>query len=236
MSLNEGKVDLFVSAVGANVPAPNMAGVAYSIPYLSNGGIAGIAKRPEVIDRVRDSLHALGEGLHAREQALAGLTIAVQEGTAAHAYAMAELKASRMIVVDSLPAAFESDDPKVKVDVILGSYPVLKFVTARTRKDWQLIMLEPGKPFILTKEHYAIVMPEQSYKLRWLVNKLLLRLEETGRLQDLHRRWFDENYAYPSRALSEGLPFLTGHVVQAHDPARPVDHVAPRGKAEPRTN
>lgn len=145
-SLNERKIDVFVSAVGANVPAPNMAGVAYSLPYLFNGGIAGITKRPDVIDRVRASLRTHGEGFDARERALSGLTVSVQEGTGAHVYAMAQLTTSRVVVVDSLPTAFESDDPTV--DVILASHPVLKFVTARFRKEWQVITLETGRPFV----------------------------------------------------------------------------------------
>ena len=215
-SLNEGKIDVFVSAVGANVPAPNMAGVAYSLPYLFNGGIVGITKRPDVVDRVQASLRTHGEGFDARERALSGLTVAVQEGTGAHAYAIAQLTASRVVVVDSLPAAFEADDPTV--DVILGSHPVLKFATGKVQTDWQLITLESGRPFFLTKEHYAIVMPERSYKLRWFVNRLLLRLEETGRLHDMQQRWFDQDYTYSSRALTEGL------LVAIETPARRSPH------------
>ncbi|MGZ8383391.1 MAG: hypothetical protein ACXWWE_05220, partial [Nitrospira sp.] len=41
--LNEGQLDWFVSAVATNIPAPDRAGVAYSLPYFYGGGIGGIA-------------------------------------------------------------------------------------------------------------------------------------------------------------------------------------------------
>jgi polar amino acid transport system substrate-binding protein len=43
--LNEGQLDLFVSAVAANIPSPTRAGLAYSTPYFYNGGIGGITAR-----------------------------------------------------------------------------------------------------------------------------------------------------------------------------------------------
>ena len=48
VELSEGKVDLFVSAVGANIPSPTRAGLGYSTPYFFDGGIGGITQRQEV--------------------------------------------------------------------------------------------------------------------------------------------------------------------------------------------
>jgi polar amino acid transport system substrate-binding protein len=226
MDLNEGKVDLFISVVGASVPAPARSGVAYSLPYLSNGGVTAIVQRPEILARVRASLEVHGEQppqSSQKERALAGLSVAVQEGTSAHLYAVENLKESRLLVFDSLPAAFESDDSSI--DVILGSYPIFEFVTKRVRKKWQLITLDNEKPFLLTREQYALVMPEQSYRLRWAVNKLLLQLEETGRLAEMQKRWFEEEYVFPERALTEGLPVVAEKVFLKEVPERHADPV-----------
>ncbi|TAJ27693.1 MAG: transporter substrate-binding domain-containing protein, partial [Nitrospirae bacterium] len=118
VALNEGKLDLFVSAVSANVPFPARASLAYSIPYFYDGGLSGIAQRPEVAERVRARLTGATEqsaGLAVRQTALSGLTVAVQEGTVAQGYAEEHLKAVRLVLCDSLPAAFESEDPAVDV-------------------------------------------------------------------------------------------------------------------------
>ncbi|MBM4125430.1 MAG: ABC transporter substrate-binding protein, partial [Nitrospira sp.] len=48
VELNEGKLDLFVSAVAADVPAPARAGLAYSTPYYYDAGLTAIVRRPEV--------------------------------------------------------------------------------------------------------------------------------------------------------------------------------------------
>lgn len=224
MDLNEGSVDLFISVVGANVPAPARSGVAYSLPYLSNGGVAAITKRAEILARVRASLEAQDKQpllLSQKERALSGLSVAVQEGTSAHLYAVENLKGSRLLVFDSLPAAFESDDPSI--DVILGSYPVLRFVTERIRKKWQLITFENGKPFLLTREQYALVMSEQSYRLRWTMNTLLLQLEETGRFAEMQKRWFEDEYDFPARAMTEGLPVVAEKVFLKEVPGPHAD-------------
>lgn len=214
VELNEGKLDVFVSAVAANVPSPTLAGFAYSIPYFYNAGISGITKRPEVAERVRERLRtdrAGPDGLGGKEHALDGLTVAVQEETGAHLYAAANLKDIRLVLCDSLPAAFESEDPPV--DVILGGQPILEFMVKRVRKDWQLLVLDNGKPFFLTRENYVVVMAEGSYRLRWFVNNLLFRLDESGRLVRMRERWLEETYAYPRRAAIEGLPFAVEKMV-----------------------
>lgn len=54
------------------------------------------------------------------------------------------------MLCDSLPAAFESQNPPI--DLILGKQPVLDYTVRRVRKDWHLIMLDGGKPLVLTRE------------------------------------------------------------------------------------
>ncbi|MGH7207158.1 MAG: substrate-binding periplasmic protein [Nitrospiraceae bacterium] len=225
--LNEGQLDLFVSAVAANTPSPTRAGFAYSIPYFYNGGISGIARRPEIIERVRANLRAQAEnpapdGLIANERALTGLTTAVQELTAAHLYAEANLKTSRLVLCDSLPAAFESADASNDpvIDVILGAQPVLEFTATRVRKDWKLLTRDDGRPFFLTQAHYSVVMAEESYRLRWFVNSLLFRLDESGRLLEIRKRWTEEAYAFPRRASAEGLAFDVEKMVAHYDQGR----------------
>ncbi|MEY4706096.1 MAG: hypothetical protein RL042_2301 [Nitrospirota bacterium] len=222
--LNEGQLDLFISAVAANVPSPTRAGFAYSIPYFYNGGISGITSRTETAELVRANLRAQvtsppPDGLVANERALAGLTIAVQEWTAAHLYAEANLKTSRLVLCDSLPAAFESADAATApaIDVILGAEPVLEFMVARVRKDWRLLTLDTGKPLFLTRGHYAVVMAEESYRLRWFVNNVLFKLDEAGKLAEIRRRWLEESYAFPRRAATEGLPLDVAKMVAHYD-------------------
>lgn len=222
VELNEGKLDLFVSAVSANIPSPTRAGLAYSVPYFYDGGVSGIAKRAEIAQRVRETLSPALQNkedrLPAVQAALAGLIVAVQEGTSAHVYAMTHLKTAKLVLCDSLPAAFESEDPAI--DVILGKEPVLKFMVERVRRDWQPLALERGKPLLLTREHYSVVTAEENYRLRGLVNDLLFQLEESGRLAEMRRRWQEDVYAYPRRAASEGLPFAAEGVAQHYDQGR----------------
>ena len=73
---------------------------------------------------------------------------------------------------------------------------------------------------VLTREHYVVVMAEESYGLRSLVNDLLFRLEESGRLAEMRRRWLEETYAYPRRAAAEGLPFSAEDMPQHYDQGR----------------
>jgi polar amino acid transport system substrate-binding protein len=216
VELSEGKLDLFVSAVSADLPSPARAGLAYSMPYFYNGGIAGIARRADVIERVRMHTDRPPETSAASiPEELAGLAVAVQEGTGAHLYAQTYLPQSQLVLCDSLPAAFESQDPTI--DVILGKQPVLQFMVTRVRKDWRQLIGGNGKPLLLTREHYAVVMAEESYRLRSLVNDILFRLDESGRLDAMRHRWLEDQYAYPRRAAREGLPFSAEDMPQHYD-------------------
>ena len=67
------------------------------------------------------------------------------------------------------------------------------------------------------REEYAVVVAEESYRLRWIINDLLFRLWESGRAGEMRRRWFVDDYAYPRRATTEGLPFTAEQVVQHYD-------------------
>lgn len=223
--LNEGHLDWFVSAVATNIPVPARAGVAYSLPYFYAGGVSGITRSPEVLGRVQANLreqtnHPSADRLAATSHALDGLTVAVQDETSAYHYAEANLSASRLLLCDSLPAAFEHADSHADppIDVILGAQPVLEYMVKRVRKDWSLLTRENGAPLFLTKADYGVVIAEESYRLRWLVNDLLLKLDESGRLRDMRTRWMDEEYAFPRRASLEGLPFdvekMAAHYVQ----------------------
>lgn len=218
VELNEGKLDLFVSAVAADVPAPTRAGLAYSTPYFYDAGLTVIVRRPEVAELVRARLRSQGDrppSVVEINAALEGLTVAVQGGRTAQYFAEANLSTAKLVLCDSLPAAFESEDPVI--DVVLGGRPVLEFTVNRVRKDWQRLTLGSGKPLMLTREHYAVVMAEESYWLRWMVNDLLFQLNESGRLAEMRRRWLEEDYAYPRRAAKEGLPFAVEHMPQHYD-------------------
>lgn len=216
--LSEGKVDLFISAISANVPLPGRGGLGYSTPYFYDGGTGAIVRRPDLADRLLASFTDRPSPLPDRDalkRALAGLTVAVQEGTSAHLYAETSLTDSTLILCDSLPAAFESQEPVV--DVILGKQPVLEYLVTRVRKDWRSLATPNGRPLVLTKENYAVVMAEESYRLRRLVNDVLFQLDASGRLAQMRRRWFEETYAYPRRAAAEGFPFDADNMVAHYD-------------------
>ena len=206
--LNEGQLDFFVSAVAAGSPSPARSGFAYSTPYFSQGGIGAIATQPEVIDLIRARLRTAG-GTTARKQLLEGLTIAVQDSTAAHLYAESNVTTARLLVCDSLPAAFEHAAAGLSppIDVIIGAHPVLDFMVKTTRQDWQLLAKNDHTPLRFTQDDYAVVMAEESYALRGFINDVIFQLYESGRLEHMRHRWIDESYAYPRRASTEGLPF-----------------------------
>lgn len=212
IELTEGNLDFFVSSISANVPAPNRVGLGYSNPYFEAGGTGGIAARPEVAERFRAHISRQST---VPADAFSRLTVAVQEGTSAQFYAESSLTGIRLVLCDSLPAALETKDPPI--DLILGKAPVLEYTVRRSRKDWHLLRSENGKPLVLTREHYAIVTDEESYRLRRFLNELLFRLEESGRLAEMRRRWLEEDYAYPRRAATEGLPFAAEKMPQHYD-------------------
>lgn len=215
--LNEGKLDFFVSSISANVPLPARSGFAYSSPYFTEGGLGGLTHRREIAQRIAATVGrtAVGADLAPVRKAFAGLTVAVQEGTTAELYARGTLKDSRLLLCDSLPAAFEWQAPPI--DVMLGKLPVLQYERATVRKDWEVLATETGTPLRLTREQYAVAMAEDSYRLRALVNHELFLLDETGRLAEMRRRWFEDSYAYPRRAATEGLPFAAENVPAHYD-------------------
>ncbi len=215
--LNEGQLDFFVSAAVVGVPSPARAGFAYSTPYFSNGGIGVIVKRPEIAEQILTRL-SISQG-ESRPSLLDGLTIAVQDSTAAHLFAEANVRSAKLVLCDSLPAAFEQAEGGAAFDIqaILGAHPVLEFMVKTTRKDWRLLAHPDGKPLKLTRADYGIVMAEDSYKLRWFVNQVLFQLAESGRLETMRKRWIKDEYAYPRRASAEGLPFDVPKMVQHYD-------------------
>ncbi len=144
-----------------------------------------------------DTLAAVQEGF-------AGLTVAVQKGRSSHLYAKANLKRIRMVICDSLPASIETKDPNI--DVILTNHSILEYVTKRVWQDWRLLTQIDGTPLLLTHEDLSIVTSDEHRQLQWFLNNLLFRLEESGRLKHMRRRWVDAEYAPTRRATTEGLP------------------------------
>ena len=205
--LNEGRLDFFVSAVARGTPSPARAGIAYSSSYFGEGGLTGISRRPEILEMIQVRFRHGGSGSGA--SALKGLAIAVQDGTDAYWYAQAFLQPGRLIVCDSLPAAFEygESDGIAPLDIILGAQPVLDFVVKTTHRDWRSLHDEQGHPLMFTQADYGVVMAEESYSLRWLINDTIFKLRTSGRLDSMRRRWLEESYAYPRRASTEGLSF-----------------------------
>jgi ABC-type amino acid transport substrate-binding protein len=177
-----------------------------------------MTQSPEIAEKIRmqfskqtgraDTLAAIREGL-------SGLTVAVQNRRTAHLYSEANLRNIRLLVCDSLPAAVETKDPHI--DVILTDYPILQYVTKRVWPDWRLLVRPDGSPLILTQESFSIVTGEEKRRLQWFLNNLLYRLEETGRLTQMRKRWLEEEYAPTRRATAEGLPLEVSKVPDHYD-------------------
>jgi len=221
--LTDGHLDLFVSSVAYNVPHLKSAGLAYSSPYYPGTGLGVIARRPDVAQRVRAALmHPATDGgsLERRRAALDGLVVAVQEGRSAHFYAAAHLKGAQLLLCDSLAGAWQEHD--TPVDIILGKQPVLDFLLKREERltSWQPLLLEDGRPLLLNREFFTVVMSEKSFRLHWLVNDLLFELEESGRLETIQRRWFEKDYHYTERAVTEGLLAVVPASVDPSAPSR----------------
>ena len=216
IEVNEGHLDLFVSSFSGNVPGASPLGLWSSIPYFPDGGIGAIIHDPNVAERVWAQFRQQGgqaDTLAAIQKGLSGLTVAVQNGRNAQLYAQANLERTRLLLCDSLPAAVETKDPRI--DVILADHSILHYVTKRVWPDWRLLERPDGSRLILTQEYFSIVTGEEKRRLQWFLNNLLYRLEESGRLAQMRRRWLEEAYAPTRRATAEGLP-LEGSKVPDH--------------------
>ncbi|HSQ52748.1 MAG TPA: transporter substrate-binding domain-containing protein [Nitrospiraceae bacterium] len=218
IEMNEGNLDIFVSSIGANIPGAVPVGLWYSIPYFHNGGIGAMIQKPEVAERVRAQFQKQAgdrDTLAAIQVGFSGLTVAAQRGRTSSLYAEANLKTIRLLICDSLPASVETKDPHI--DVILSQYSILDYVTKHVWPDWHLLTRNDGTPLILTQESFSIVTVDENRRLQWFLNNLLYRMEESGRLEQMRRRWLEEDYAPTRRAATEGLPFEISKVPEHYD-------------------
>ncbi len=221
IKMNEGELDLFVSSVSGTVPGTKPTGLWFSAPYFRHDGLAAIAKNPEVAERVQAQFNKQAgnwDTLAAVQRGFAGLTVAVQRGRSAHLYAQANLKHIRLVVCDSLPAAIETKDPRI--DVILSKHSIIEYVTKRVWQEWHPLTQLDGTPVILTRDDLSIVTSEEHRRLQWFLNNLLFRLEESGRLSLMRKRWIEEEYAPTRRATTEGLPLEITQVPDHYDQGR----------------
>lgn len=218
IKMNEGQLDLFVSSVSGTVPGTKPTGLWFSAPYLREDGVGAIAQRPDVAERVSAQFRKQNgqwDTLAAVQEGFAGLNVAVQKGRSAHLYAKANLNNVRLVVCDSLPAAIETKDPHI--DVILSDYSILRYVTKRVWNDWQPLSRIDGVPLMLTYGDLSFVTSEEHRRLQWFLNNLVFRLEESGRLQQMRKRWIEEEYAPTRRATTEGLPLEVTQVPDHYD-------------------
>lgn len=218
IEMNEGHLDLFVSSVGGNIPGARPVGLWFSIPYFHNGGIGAMIQNPEVAERVRAQFRKQAgnpDTLVAVQEGFSGLTVAAQKGRTAQLYVQANLNNIRLLLCDSLPAAIEMRDPPI--DVIVSTHAILDYVTKHVWPDWRLLTRNDGTPLVLTQESFSIVTAEEHRRLQWFLNNLLYRLEESGRLEQMRRRWLEETYAPTRRAATEGLPFEVSKVPEHYD-------------------
>ncbi len=218
IEMHEGHLDIFVSSTGGNIPGARPVGLWYSIPYFHHAGIGAMIQNPEVAERVWAQFQQQAgdpDTLAAIQAGFSGLTVAAQKSTTSYLYAEANLKNIRLLICDSLPAAVETKDPHI--DVILSKHSILDYVTKHVWPDWRLLTRNDGTPLILTQESVSIVTVDEHRRLQWFLNNLLYRLEESGRLEQIRRRWLEEDYAPTRRAATEGLPFEVSKVPDHYD-------------------
>lgn len=218
ITMNEGHLDLFVSSVSGSVPGAKPGGLWFSHPYFHEDGVAAIIQKPEVAERVWAQFRKQNgklDTLAAVQKGFAGLIVAVQKGRSSHLYAEANLKQIRMVVCDSLPASIETKD--LNIDVILTNHSILEYVTKRVWQDWRLLTHIDGSRLILTHENLSIVTSDEHRQLQWFLSNVLFRLEESGRLKYMRRKWVDAEYAPTRRATTEGLPLEVTQVPQHYD-------------------
>jgi ABC-type amino acid transport substrate-binding protein len=208
--LQERKVDLFISATPSDVAGAGRGGVAYSLPYFSGGGLAVIARTANIAEEIRQRLLKQRAKIHAaltRLEALSGYRIAVVDGSSGAAYAQANATTDEFIVCNTLAAALHAEESLDKpADLILGSAPVLTWISQHLPAEWTVVRLEGDEPLLLTHENFSIVVREDRLYLLWFLNNLLFELEDAGDLQRLRQRWLQEDYDVETRALHEGLP------------------------------
>lgn len=208
--MQERKVDLFISATPANVAGAGRGGLTYTLPYFSTGGLTVVARTPDIADVIRQRLAAKGVPVHAslsRLEAMSGFRMAVVDGSSGAAYAAANATTDRFIVCNTLTAAFHAETSVGEpADLIVGSSPVLTSMAHRHLHEWTVVTLDGKQPLLLTHENFSIVVREDRLHLLWFLNNVLFKLEESGELERLRRRWLQEDYDAGQRAANEGLP------------------------------
>ena len=90
-------------------------------------------------------------------------------------------------------------------------------MTKRVWQDWRLLTYLDGTPLMLTREVHSIVTGDDYRQLQWFLNNLLFRLEESGRLTHMRRRWVEAEYAPTRRATTEGLPLEVAQVPEQYN-------------------
>ena len=205
LALTENKLDIFVSAMASNVPHLTATGLGYSSPYYLDTGIVALTGESRVADRLVMPHHGAADGgsrLEAKRKVFSGLRVAVQEERSPHLLAAARLSDIDLMVCDTFAAALAAQPP---ADVVLGKEAILGQMGQRHLSGWQVVTLKDGQPMLLGREYYAVAMAESEYRLRWLVNDVILDLEQSGRLEEMRRRWFDPKYADSEAALRTGI-------------------------------
>lgn len=215
IEMAEGQLDLFVSAMGGTVPGARPAGLWFSAPYFHDDGIAAIIKNNNVAERVWAQFRKQNgdmDTLAAVQSAFVGLTVAVQKGRTSELYARANLSQSRIAICDSLLAAVETNEPNI--DVALSSHSILDYGITRMWPNWHLLTRTDGSPLLLTRDYHSIVTNDNSRRLQWFLNNLLYRLEESGQLRQMQKRWIHDDYMPSRRTATEGLPLKVSAVPQ----------------------
>ena len=65
-------------------------------------------------------------------------------------------------------------------------------------------------------------MAEESYRLRWLVNDLLLKPDESGRLGEMRTCWLDDEYAFPGEPRWKDYPSMWEKMRASHTSRAPA--------------
>ena len=115
---------------------------------------------------------------------LNGKTVAVEKGTASHAYAQKNLSDSKIEVHDTITTAYESLE-QGKVDALLQDAPGCTFYI-KTTPDTKLEVV--GSEFNQGQTPYAIAFNKE-FKYQDQFNAALAKLKDNGTLDKLYDKW-----------------------------------------------
>ncbi len=179
--LKTGEVDMVINAV--TITPERETEYLFSDPYFETGQIIAVRKERDDIKTADD---------------LKGKKVGVQKNTTAEAY-LKNMGDVDIVEFDSFDDALFELNRKL-LDAVVGDAPTIQY-------DIRLLANLKTVGQLLTHEKYGIVFRKNETELRDAVNKILEKMKQNGKLQELIEKWKLETPAEP--AVQEEQPAKT---------------------------